>query len=83
MLAFSDAVIAGLAGDGGLYVPATIPDVRAKLAEWRSLPYNDLCRAIFQCYCDGNLGAKALGGMIEESYAAFPHADVTPLVRVG
>lgn len=83
MLAFSDAVIAGLAGDGGLYVPATVPDVRAKLAEWRSLPYNDLCRAIFQCYCDGNLGAKALGGMIEESYAAFPHADVTPLVRVG
>lgn len=77
---FSDAVMTGLAADGGLLVPEQIPDVRAKLADWSSLSYHELAFEILQMYTD--LPDEDLKGLISRSYAVFRHPEVTPTVKV-
>ena len=42
-LGFSDAVATGLAPDGGLYLPETLPDIAGRLAAWERLGYAPLC----------------------------------------
>ena len=42
---FSTAVAQGLAPDGGLYLPETLPDLQPFLKDWESLSYAELCEA--------------------------------------
>jgi threonine synthase len=78
---FSDAVLMGLASDGGLLLPEQIPDVSDKLADWRGLSYVDLAEEIMSLYVD--LPRPDLKKLLEQSYGAFSHNEVTPVVSVG
>jgi threonine synthase len=52
-LGFSDVLLAGLASDGGLYVPRSYPRIApAELAAWRDLPYADLAAAVISKFAD-------------------------------
>ena len=62
-------------------MPDTIPDVRGRLAEWRGLDYVELAACLMQPFVD--LERTALAQMLERSYSAFAHPQVTPVVRVG
>ena len=42
---FKAAVLTGLARDGGLFLPAAIPDVRTDLSAWAGLKFRRLCRS--------------------------------------
>jgi len=81
-LKFKDTILAGLARDGGLFLPETVPDVRDKLDVWRSLPYPRLAFEIIRLFAD-DLPDKALRRLVEKSYASFRHPEVTPVVPVG
>ncbi|NLF22614.1 MAG: threonine synthase [Lentisphaerae bacterium] len=81
-LSFRTTILAGLARDGGLLLPAEIPDVRGRLAEWASLGYADLAFEIIRLYAD-DLDAATLRSLIRRSYAAFRHPEVTPVVQIG
>ena len=81
-LPFSETVLAGLARDGGLFLPETIPDVTAKLPEWRRLSYPDLAFEIIRLFAD-DIPEPALRGIIQRSYATFRHPEITPVVNVG
>lgn len=81
-LQFCDTVLTGLARDGGLFVPETVPDVRDRLDAWARLSYVDLAYAILQLYAD-DLPPATLRRIVDRSYAVFRHPDVTPVVAVG
>ena len=81
-LAFQDAVMTGLARDGGLLIPDRIPNVAGRLAEWQDLDYTDLAFEIIRLFID-DLPEARLREMITAAYAAFAHPDVAPVVRVG
>ena len=81
-LTFKQTILTGLARDGGLYLPATIPDVRDRLAGWRALRYQDLAFEIIRLFAD-DIPDDALRGIVASSYATFRHPDVTPVVKVG
>ena len=49
-LTFSEAVATGLAPDGGLLIPETMPDLAPYLKEWEGLSYPDLCEAFFSLF---------------------------------
>jgi len=74
---FQDAVLTGLARDGGLLLPEHIPSVADRLAAWRSLAYNDLAFEIMRLFAD-DLPEADLRDIIDRSYATFRHPDVTP-----
>ncbi|MBP5509810.1 MAG: threonine synthase [Kiritimatiellae bacterium] len=81
-LSFQQVVLAGLARDGGLYLPESVPDIRAKYLAWRTLPYRKLAFEIMRLFAD-DIPAGDLEELIERSYAAFREPEVTPVRAVG
>ncbi len=79
---FQDAVLTGLAPDGGLLVPQTLPDFRGRLAAWRDLSFVELAVAVLQAFAD-DMPRETLERIAAEAYATFDHPEVTPLVEVG
>ncbi|NBX04080.1 MAG: threonine synthase [Alphaproteobacteria bacterium] len=82
-LSFEDVVLAGLASDGGLYVPKTIPTFSmAEIAAMGSLNYADLAYKIIAPFTGGEIAPDALKKIIDDSYAQFRHSAVAPLKQL-
>jgi threonine synthase len=81
LISFQDAVMTGLARDGGLFLPAAIPDVRPELAAWRKLNYAGLAFEIMRRFAD--LPPADLRALIARSLAAFRHPEIAPVVPLG
>ena len=83
-LGFGDAMLAGLARDGGLYLPAEWPrfsaaDIRAM----RGLSYADLATRLFDPFLGEEIARADFARIVKESYAGFRHPAVCPLVQIG
>lgn len=82
-LGFSDAVLAGLASDGGLYVPATWPQFSAdEIAAFAGRPYADVAYAVISRFTGDEIPTDVLRRIIDEAYAGFRHPSVAPLVEL-
>jgi threonine synthase len=81
-ISFKDAVLMGLADDGGLLVPESIPDVRAELASWQGYSYSQLALEVMSRFI-GDIPRPALQQIIDRSYSTFADPLVTPLVPLG
>ena len=81
-ISFKDAVMMGLASDGGLLVPEEIPDLTSELAALSQLSYQDLATEIMSRFIN-DIPRDVLVGLVAKSYATFDHDLVTPLVKVG
>jgi threonine synthase len=80
VLGFEDVLLAGLASDGGLYVPANWPSLStAELGDLRGRPYSEVALAVMRPFIGGAVPEGELVRMIREAYAGFRHAAVTPL----
>lgn len=80
-ITFKDAVMMGLATDGGLLLPESIPQISSEtLKAWRELSYRDLAYAIISLYAD-DIPSEDLKSLIYRSYATFGHPEITPLVK--
>lgn len=78
---FKDAVMMGLATDGGLLLPQTIPLLSPDtLASWRNLPYRELALRIISLYAD-DIPEEDLARLINRSYDSFANREITPVVR--
>ncbi|MBI3993291.1 MAG: threonine synthase [Candidatus Lambdaproteobacteria bacterium] len=82
-LPFRETVMAGMAPDGGLYLPERIPQVAERLAEWRLLDYPALCAQVMAPFIGDELSARTLEQLIARAYATFDDPRVTPLRQVG
>jgi threonine synthase len=74
---FTEAVVTGLAPDGGLMVPESIPDVSDYLAHWRELDFVALTREVLGLFVDDIPGAD-LEDLVERAYARFDHPEIVP-----
>jgi len=84
LLSFSDALLAGLARDGGLYVPQSYPCLSDEIiAGFAGQPYASVAKTVMGALSDGEFAPGALERMIDESYATFRHPAVCPLVQIG
>ncbi len=79
---FKDAVMMGLADDGGLLVPEVLPDVRDQLEAWRGLGYIDFAKALLSYFIE-DITPATLDRLIDDAYASFSEKDVVRLVEVG
>jgi threonine synthase len=80
-LGFQDAVLTGLAPDGGLLVPESVPQVGDRLEAWSKLSYQDVTFEILRLFVD--LPSDALRDLITRSYAPFRHPEIAPAYPVG
>ena len=87
-LSFDDVLLAGLARDGGLYVPEEWPFLTAQdLRELSGLPYDQLAARLMKPFVEGSISDDALFRMTADTYANHPdrgflHQAVTPLVQL-
>jgi threonine synthase len=79
-MGFQDAVIEGLAPDGGLLIPERIPDVRDRLDHWKTLSYQDITFEVLRLFAD--LPDGDLRDLIQRSYAPFRHPEIAPALPV-
>lgn len=80
ILTFEEVLLAGLASDGGLYVPETWPFFEKKdLINLAGLSYPELAVQVMLPFVDGMLTLNELSSMISASYECFDHAAVAPL----
>jgi len=79
---FLDAVMTGLAPDGGLLLPENLPDVGNKLDAWKELSYQELAFEVMSLFAT-DMPAADLKHLIEKSYSIFRAEEVTPVVPVG
>jgi threonine synthase len=78
VLGFGDVLLAGLAADGGLYVPEEWPRLDPGVwAEGRR--YQDLAVDVMAPFVEGDLDPDELAGLVEDAYAGFDDPEVTPL----
>jgi threonine synthase len=81
-LGFSDAVATGLAPDGGLFLPETLPRFTgADLARFAPLGYADLCFEFMRCFAT-DIPEAELQSIIRASYTRFSRPEIAPLVRL-
>jgi threonine synthase len=83
-LGFVDVALAGLARDGGLYVPETWPKLdAATVAGFAGRPYAEVAVDVIRPFVDQSIEEFDLARMAREAYGAFRHPAVTPLVQLG
>lgn len=80
---FEDTLLAGLAADGGLYVPEAWPSLTKD--QWRALrglSYPELTARILTPFVGDAIDAATLTRLCREAYAGFGHPAVAPLVQL-
>ena len=83
-LGFSDVLLAGLARDGGLYVPESWPVMSAdEIADLAGKPYAEVAFRVISRFTGDDLAPDALRAMIDGAYAGFHHPAVTPLTQLA
>ncbi len=83
-LGFSDVLLAGLARDGGLYVPESWPTMTAdEIADLAGKPYPEVAFRVISRFTGDDLAPDVLRAMIDGAYASFRHPAVTPLTQLA
>ena len=82
-LDFAGATLAGLASDGGLYVPREWPKFSTEeIAAMAGLPYAELAQRVMQPFVGDSLTPERLLELTRAAYGRFAHAAVTPLKQL-
>ncbi|MEP6968638.1 MAG: threonine synthase, partial [Pseudomonadota bacterium] len=81
---FLDALLAGLAPDGGLYVPEAWPRLTPReIAGFAGRPYAKVAADILGRFAEGEIAPPVMGELCAAAYAGFGHPAVTPLRQLG
>lgn len=78
---FSEAVEAGLAPDGGLFLPAKLPNIADKLGAWSVLSYPQLAAEFFSLFAP-EISREEWHQLTAEAYRRFDSPDVAPLKKI-
>ncbi len=82
-LGFCDTVLAGLASDGGLYLPETWPRITPEeIAGFANRPFAEIAFELIARFVDGEIADADLKALIEDAYSTFRHAATTPVVEL-
>ena len=83
-MGFAEVMLAGLARDGGLYVPEAWPTLdRAAIAGFAGRPYAEAALDVIRLFTGDSIAAADLARMVREAYGTFRHPAVVPLSQLG
>lgn len=84
ILGFNDVLLAGLARDGGLYVPQNWPKLdKATISNMAGKPYAEVAKTVLWPFVEEDITKHDFEKMVDEAYATFRHEAVAPLVQVA
>lgn len=80
---FVDVLLAGLAPDGGLYLPEFWPQFSAaEIGSFKSLPYPEVVRGVLSRFAGGSFTVSEIAANVADAYAAFDDPRIAPLVEI-
>ena len=79
-LGFAEVLLAGLAADGGLYVPAEWPGLPAHV---EGMTYAQRAAQIMQPFVGDDIAPADLAAMCADAYSTFSHPAIAPLIQIG
>jgi threonine synthase len=85
-LSFNDVLLAGLAPDGGLYVPEEYPQITWKnILEMKGMSYQQIAFHVLKMYVGNDIHDTGLRMIVEDSYSSrlFGSTDITPIQPLG
>lgn len=83
-LNFEDVLLAGLASDGGLYVPECLPHFSLEeISSWVGLPYHELAFKVMRPFVAGSIPDADFKQILEETYSVFAHQAIAPLRQLA
>ncbi|MES2676580.1 MAG: threonine synthase, partial [Pseudomonadota bacterium] len=83
-LSFEEVVLTGLAPDGGLYVPETLPTFsQQEIASWAGLSYQALAFNVMKPFIAGTISDDEFKKIIAKAYSTFRHDAIAPLVQTA
>ncbi len=83
-LPFEEAMLTGLARDGGLYVPETIPQMRAEeIRALQGVSYEEAAFRVMRPFVGDRFDDEVFAGLIDKAYAGFGHTARAPLVQLA
>ena len=83
-LGFAEVMLAGLARDGGLYVPQSWPRIEPQtIASFAGRPYAEVAVEVIRRFADDAVSEADLARMAREAYSSFRHPAVVPLTQLG
>jgi threonine synthase len=83
ILEFDEVLLAGLATDGGLYIPESWPRFSAdEIRAMRGLSYVDLATRVMLPFLGERIGATEFAGLVRDAYAGFDHDAIVPLKQL-
>nr|CRH07305.1 Threonine synthase [Candidatus Magnetococcus massalia] len=83
-ITFSEAVMMGLATDGGLLIPEKLPTIDTEtLRRWATLSYQELAYEVMHPFVAGEIPDAELRQLVDNAYASFDHDEITPVVKLG
>lgn len=83
-LNFEDVVLTGMASDGGLYVPESVPQLsHDELAAMAGLSYAEIAFRVMKPFVDGEIDDDTFRDIVRDAYATFSHEAVVPLNQLG
>lgn len=81
---FRSVVLSGMAPDGGLYVPQSLPQFDSEeIASWSWLPFDELAFRVISPFIGDEIESAALRTLLKECYQSFGHRAVAPLQQIG
>lgn len=81
---FRQVVLSGIAIDGGLYVPRTLPHYSAdEIASWSWLPFDELAFKVMSPFVGDELEPAEMKALLKDCYRSFRHRAVAPLQQIG
>ncbi|CAH1042211.1 threonine synthase [Halomonas sp. TD01] len=82
-LSFEEVVLTGMASDGGLYVPETLPEFsKEELASMAGLSYAEIAFRVMKPFVNGEIDDDTFRRLVTEAYATFNHDAVVPLKQL-
>ncbi|MDH4248774.1 MAG: threonine synthase [Deltaproteobacteria bacterium] len=82
-LPFQETIMAGLARDGGLFLPETLPEVKSRFPHLQNMPFQELFQELVRPFLSGSLKEGTLTELVQRSYSTFAHPEITPVREVG
>lgn len=81
---FGDVLLAGVAADGGLFVPEAWPSLTgSEIAAFKDRPYTDVAYAILKSFVGDFCSGEELSDDINSAYTGFDAPEIAPLVEIG
>ncbi|MCR9085223.1 MAG: threonine synthase [Rhodobacteraceae bacterium] len=84
VLGFEDTMLTGLARDGGLYVPESVPQLsHGEIAALAGLPYEEVAFRIMRPFLGDSFGSDQFRAILARAYDGFGHAALAPVKQIG